>query len=100
MEPYYQFHEHTDLIDNCDIILANCYPFWEGSSIENASVYLNHMYQSTKEVAKGKPVVITETGWPSSGDSTKDAEPSLCNTMKYFINTNNWRRKHSINVLK
>jgi GPH family glycoside/pentoside/hexuronide:cation symporter len=90
VDAYYQFSERPRLVDACDIILANCYPFWEGSNINNASVYLKQMYTITKSAAQGKPVIITETGWPNQGDNTKDAVPSSENAMKYFINVNNW----------
>ncbi|GAB4229370.1 MAG: hypothetical protein Tsb0034_00920 [Ekhidna sp.] len=96
VEPYYQFHENADLVEACDVVLANCYPFWEGSPIAHATVYLNHMYEVAVNAAKGKPVIITETGWPSSGDSTAQAEPSSINTMKYVINMNNWRITNNI----
>ena len=48
------------------------------------------MYAGVEQVAKGKPVIITETGWPNKGDNTKGAEPSERNAMKYFINSSNW----------
>lgn len=90
VDAYYQFHEHPSLVEACDLILANCYPFWEGANIEHASSYLQQMYAVTQQAAKGKPVIIAETGWPNQGNSTNNAEPSPENAMKYFININNW----------
>ncbi len=90
VDAYYQFHQHPTLVEVCDLILANCYPFWEGANIEHASHYLQQMYAVTQEAANGKPVIITETGWPNKGENTKNAEPSPQNAMKYFININNW----------
>ena len=90
VDAYYQFIEHPNLVEACDMILANCYPFWEGCSIEKSSIYLKQMYAGVEQVAKGKPVIITETGWPNKGDNTKGAEPSERNAMKYFINSSNW----------
>ncbi|MEM9144399.1 MAG: MFS transporter, partial [Bacteroidota bacterium] len=64
VDAYYQFYERPALVDACDVVLANCYPFWEGRNIEEASGYLKHMYAVTEIAAKGKPIVVTETGWP------------------------------------
>lgn len=98
VDTYYQLYENPDLVEACDIVLANCYPFWEGSDIEEAPRYLEQMYALTKKVAKDKPVMITETGWPNRGDNTNQAAPSNLNAIKYFINVNNWREKYDINL--
>ncbi|MGB0522265.1 MAG: MFS transporter [Flammeovirgaceae bacterium] len=98
VDTYYQFHEHPDLVAACDVILANCYPFWEGSDVNQASQYLQQMYALTQKAAQGKPVMITETGWPNKGEHTKHALPSPKNAMKYFINVNNWRQQQNIDL--
>jgi GPH family glycoside/pentoside/hexuronide:cation symporter len=90
VDAYYQFLERPRLIEACDIILANCYPFWEGSDINQASRYLKQMYAVTKHATQNKPVIIAETGWPNQGKNTKGAQPSDINAMKYFININAW----------
>ena len=48
--------------------------------------------------AKGKKVIITETGWPSKGEGLQAAEPSAKNAMKYFINANNWANKEGVEL--
>ncbi|MGB5264755.1 MAG: MFS transporter, partial [Lutimonas sp.] len=85
VDAYFQFVERPNIVDACDIILANCYPFWEGYTIEQSTIYLRQMYAVSKNAAKGKPVIITETGWPNQGMDNKDAHPSNENAMKYFI---------------
>ncbi|MCA6074661.1 MFS transporter [Fulvivirga sedimenti] len=98
VDTYYQFYEHPDLADACDVLLANCYPFWEDCDIDKATVYLDQMYQVVNKVSKGKPVIIAETGWPGGGEDHKSAKPSPENAMKYFVNVNNWRQKQNIEV--
>jgi GPH family glycoside/pentoside/hexuronide:cation symporter len=98
VDAYYKFHEHPGLVDACDLILANCYPFWEGARIDQASPYLHQMYSITKNIAKGKPVIITETGWPDAGSTNKGAIPSPENSMKYFINVNNWMSEEEVKI--
>ena len=98
VDAYFQFHNSPQLVDTCDLILANCYPFWEGCAIDYAPNYLKQMYSITKNISKGKPVIITETGWPNKGESTKSADPTPENAMKYFINTCNWAAKENIKL--
>ena len=77
-------------MEACDVILINCYPFWEGCTIEFASSSLREMYQATKNIANGKPVIITETGWPNQGGSVGKSHPSTQNAMDYFVNAHLW----------
>ena len=56
------------------------------------------MYTIAKKAAKGKQVIITETGWPSKGDKTNDAVPSYDNAMKYFVKTNNWANQEGVEM--
>ncbi|SEC77207.1 glycoside/pentoside/hexuronide:cation symporter, GPH family [Tenacibaculum sp. MAR_2009_124] len=96
VDAYYQFVQRPSLVEVSDVILVNCYPFWEGSSIEDTSSYLKKMYAVTEKVAKGKPVIISETGWPNQGESFEGAQPSEINAMKYFINAINWSQHKNI----
>jgi GPH family glycoside/pentoside/hexuronide:cation symporter len=98
VDAYYQFSEHPQIVDACDLVLINCYPFWEGCHIDHASVYLKQMVTLAKHASKGKPVIISETGWPSQGDQVKEAVPSPENAMKYFINVNNWVQKEEVEM--
>ncbi|MBX2946870.1 MAG: MFS transporter [Cyclobacteriaceae bacterium] len=98
VDAYYQFKEQPALVDACDMVLANCYPFWEGCHIDKASGYLRQMYLVAKEAARGKHVIITETGWPDMGSSNGAAQPSDVNAMRYFINTQNWAQQENIEM--
>jgi GPH family glycoside/pentoside/hexuronide:cation symporter len=98
VDAYYQFVEYPELVDACDVILANCYPFWEGCEIEKATAYLNQMYQTTIQVSKGKPVIVSETGWPNEGSAVQGAVPSAENAITYFINVQAWAKKEKANL--
>ncbi len=98
VDAYFQFIERPNLVKACDVILANCYPFWEGYHIDQAAMSLKQMYAVTKKIANGKDVIITETGWPDKGESNSNAEPSQDNAMKYFINANNWAKQEDIQM--
>jgi GPH family glycoside/pentoside/hexuronide:cation symporter len=98
VDTYHQFITHPDLVEICDVILANCYPFWEGYDIAEASTYLQKMYAFLKTVSKDKKVIITETGWPSEGEAIHQAMPSKINVMKYFIDLNQWSKEQDIEI--
>ncbi|MDB9720590.1 MFS transporter [Winogradskyella sp.] len=98
VDTYYEYYQRPNLVEVCDIILANCYPFWEGFAIEDALTHLRQMHAITKEVAKGKEIIIAETGWPSQGESILDAHPSKLNAMKYFVQTQDWANKEAIQM--
>lgn len=96
VDAYYEFTVHPELADACDIILTNCYPFWEGCPFDYSLQHMNGMYHQALEAGKGKKVIITETGWPSAGQSLKGAEPSRINALKYFVFTHLWAQAKGI----
>ncbi len=98
VDAYYQFLNSPALVEACDVILANCYPFWEGSDNQFALSYIDRMQELTQQVAKGKKVIITETGWPSIGESVEAAKPSNINAMKYFIAVQKWAKNKDIEL--
>lgn len=98
VDAYYQFLDHPELIDHCDVILINCYPFWEGADITNSLAYLDRMYELVKAKANGKEVIVAETGWPSKGQAVEAAEPTPENAIKYFINVQQWATEKSAQV--
>ena len=98
VDAYYEFSAHPDITAACDIILANCYPFWEGCPMNYSLVYMKQMFHQAKHAGNGKKVIITETGWPSQGTNCKAAQPSGENAMKYFINTQNWSQEEHIDI--
>jgi exo-beta-1,3-glucanase (GH17 family) len=90
VDAYYEFSARPKITEACDVILANCYPFWESCPFENSLEYLKSMYYQAKEAGNGKRVIITETGWPSKGEELKGAVPSEKNALEYFLNTQLW----------
>ena len=56
------------------------------------------MYNKTVEVAQGKKVIISETGWPSKGEVVGAAIPSKENVMQYYIKAQLWAEKENIDL--
>ena len=98
VDAYYEFTNRPAITAACDVILANCYPYWEGCHIDYSLLYMKQMYYQAKQAAPGKRVIITETGWPSEGDPLGVAEPGYENALKYFINAQNWSQKEGIEM--
>lgn len=98
VDAYFEFNDHPRIADACDVILANCYPFWEGCPIDHALLYMKEMYRRAQAAGNGKKVIITETGWPNLGTAEGGAEPSAANAMKYFIDTYQWAEEENIEI--
>jgi len=98
VDAYFEFVNHPRLCNLCDVILANCYPFWEGYPLEHSLAYLKNMYYQAVTAAKGKKVIISETGWPNLGTPDRKAVPSFENALIYFINTFTWANQENIDV--
>ncbi len=98
VDAYYEFTQHPELCELSDVILANCYPYWEGCQLEYSLMYMKQMYHQAKAAANGKPVIITETGWPSQGQALEAAVPSTENAIKYFLQTQQWGQEENIEI--
>ena len=98
VDAYYEFRDRPKITEVCDVILANCYPFWEGCAAEYSLLYMKDMFREASKAAKGKKVIITETGWPSDGSDLWGAHPSYTNYLKYFINTQLWSKNENIDI--
>jgi glucan 1,3-beta-glucosidase len=96
VDAYYEFSHRPRITELCDVILCNCYPFWEGCPIEGSLDYMKQMYYQAKAAGNGKEVIITETGWPSQGENLKGAVPSHKSARDYFINTQLWSSNENI----
>jgi exo-beta-1,3-glucanase (GH17 family) len=96
VDAYYEFSHRPNITELCDVILCNCYPFWEGCPFEYSLNHMKQMYHQAKAAGGGKQVIITETGWPSMGESLKGAVPSETSARDYFINTHLWAAEEEI----
>ncbi|MEZ5039770.1 MAG: glycosyl hydrolase family 17 protein [Saprospiraceae bacterium] len=98
VDAYYEFSHRPNITEACDVILANCYPYWEGCHIDYSLVHIKQMYYQALHAGNGKRVIITETGWPSQGTGLDDAAPSKVNALRYFLNVQKWAAQDEIDL--
>lgn len=98
VDAYYMFVNYPEIVDVCDVIFANCYPFWEHCSLDISVEYMKKMFELATKHAQGKQVIISETGWPTKGEQYGGAVPSYENAMRYFISTFEWANQENIQL--
>jgi glucan 1,3-beta-glucosidase len=98
VDAYYEFTERPAITAVCDVILANCYPYWEGCHIDYSFLYMKEMYQQAVKAANGKKVIMTETGWPSEGGAFEGSEANMANYLKYFTNAQQWSKNEGVEM--
>ena len=99
VDAYFLFEDHPRIAAACDVLSINCYPFWESCPAEYAIPYMKDMYRRAQRVANGKPVIISETGWPTIGTAFGAAKPSFDNALEYFIRTYQWADEEGIEII-
>lgn len=95
-EVYSVLLDHPNLMDACDIIFVNYHPYWEGKDVQCALSRVHCVHQDVVANARGKEVIVSETGWPSDGDQIGHAVPSLENACFYFLNFVSWARANDV----
>lgn len=98
VDAYYEFENRPAITEACDVILSNCYPFWEGCAHEYSLIYMKDMYHRALRAGNGKKVIITETGWPSQGQPFHGALPGPDRSRQYFLDTQRWSREEGIEI--
>lgn len=92
---------NQEVIDACDWVGVDAYPYFQETqvnSIANSKSLFNAAFDATKAAVSGRPVWVTETGYPVRGKTVGQALPSLANAKTYwdevgcplFGNTNIW----------
>ncbi|OCL06682.1 glycoside hydrolase family 17 protein [Glonium stellatum] len=78
---------NSAVVDACDFLGMDAYPYWQtttDNSISSANATFFSAYDATVGQAKGKPVWVTETGWPVSGPTENQAVASTQNAQTYW----------------
>ncbi|KAB8234065.1 putative cell wall glucanase (Scw4) [Aspergillus alliaceus] len=74
---------HPELCEASDFCAANCHAFFDANQVpENAGNYVLQQANRISAAADGKRTMITESGWPHSGQANGNAVPSTPNQLK------------------
>lgn len=95
-ETYGELKHHPNVVAACDVILFNYYPYWEGISIDDAMLAMDSVYGDLASLSKGKIVIVSETGWPSSGNMVGNAVPTPENSSRYYREFTGWARTNRV----
>jgi glucan endo-1,3-beta-D-glucosidase len=80
---------NSPVLDAVDWVGVDAFPYYENSkcnSIENAAALFDNDYNAALASAKGKPIWITQTGWPQGGPSWDQAVSNVSNAASYWAN--------------
>jgi exo-beta-1,3-glucanase (GH17 family) len=86
-DAYTVFLDHPSLVEASDLLMVHIYPFWDGVGIGDAANRTVGAWEGVAGIAKDRPVVIAETGWPDAGDPSGSAVPSSTNATRYLNET-------------
>jgi exo-beta-1,3-glucanase (GH17 family) len=98
VDAYFLFEKHPRITAACDVVMTNCYPFWEGCPREHALAYMQTMVARTRAAAPGKRVLVSETGWPDQGSAFQGSVPSREGAMQYFVDSCRWAEEDGIEL--
>ena len=96
VDAYFLFEKHPRVTAACDVLLINCYPFWEGCPREQSLATMQTMVERVRAAAPGKRIVISETGWPDQGSAFHGAVPGHEAAMQYLLEADAWATREGI----
>lgn len=83
-EPWGVWMEHPEMAEHVNYVAAHVLPYWEDVPIEKAVDYAFERIELLKKQFPGKPLVVTETGWPSAGETRGASVASPQNQARYL----------------
>lgn len=89
------------VISALDFIGMDAYPYFQttmANSIGSASQLFFDAYHATVGAAQGKPVWVTETGWPVTGQTLNQAEANTGNARIYWEDVTCQLVKDNVNL--
>ena len=96
-DAYNVWLSHPAVIAAVDVVLVNYYPYWEGIHVDQAIGAIHNWHQQMESASLGKPVIVSETGWPSDGNILGNAVPSPDNAAIFFMNFVSWAEANKVN---
>jgi exo-beta-1,3-glucanase (GH17 family) len=92
-------NDKSGLIGYADFLCYTYYPYFEGIPAEKGAEAFDKMYDKLVTTARGKPIVCSETAFPSGGESMGKARPSRENSVRYFNDLYAWSVENKAEVI-
>jgi exo-beta-1,3-glucanase (GH17 family)/cellulose synthase/poly-beta-1,6-N-acetylglucosamine synthase-like glycosyltransferase len=83
-EPWHIWLKYPELANHVDYLAVHFLPYWENQAVDNAIDFIVLKYNELQQAFPGKPIVITEVGWPSRGRTRGPAVASVANQAKFL----------------
>lgn len=83
-EPAGIWHSHPELVEHVDFIAMQILPYWQSMEVHEAVEYVFSELQGLQKAYPGKPVIISEVGWPSHGRDRGAAVASVTNEATFL----------------
>lgn len=83
-EPAGIWHKNPELVEHVDFIAMQILPYWQGMEVHEAVEYVFSELRGLQEAYPGKPVIISEVGWPSHGRNRGAAVASVSNEATFL----------------
>ncbi|GMV39467.1 MAG: hypothetical protein AMXMBFR64_11830 [Myxococcales bacterium] len=83
-EPWDIWLQNPTLAEDADFIAAHVLPYWERIPEERALEHVLARHADLRRAFPGKPIVLTEVGWPSEGKAQHDADPGVANQAAFL----------------
>ncbi len=81
-----------------DVVLHNTYPYWEGTALAQAPAQLASRHAALVAAVPRKKVIVSETGWPTCGNTSGAAIPSPANAAQYLSAVLAWAHAAAVDV--
>lgn len=78
---------NAEVVAAVDVLGMDAYPYYEtenGNDISNALNLFNSALSQCQAASQGKEVWVTETGWPTTGETLAQAVPNVQNAETYY----------------
>ncbi len=83
-EQWHIWQEHPELAREVDLVAAHILPYWEFVPREHATAFVLERVQDLRKQFPGKPLLLSEVGWPSNGRARGPAEASPADQALYL----------------
>ena len=83
----------------CNLLMPNCYPFWGGVNISGAAQSFIQSITALMGVSGGKQVLVSETGWPTSGGKYGNAVTGEEEAASYYEAVREWSLETGTQIL-